>query len=172
MGANAVNSMCERIAGHVERLTGGRVHLGILSNLAVHRTVTAEAVFEPEDLATESVSGPDVIQAMLDAHAFAVADPIAAVTNNKGVMNAMLCDAAGLRTGLEGDEATCHAFPVHTHGAYRAMADWASLEDGRLHGSLTLPMAVGIVGRHLESTRAPERTLISWASKTPPNLER
>ena len=146
MGANAVNSMCERIAGHVERLTGGRVHLRILSNLAVHRTVTAEAVFEPEDLATESVSGPDVIQAILDAHAFAVADPYRAVTNNKGVMNAISAIALACGQDWRAIEAACHAFPVHTHGAYRAMADWASLEDGRLHGSLTLPMAVGIVG--------------------------
>ena len=124
MGANAVNSMCERIAGHVERLTGGRVHLRILSNLAVHRTVTAEAVFEPEDLATESVSGPDVIQAILDAHAFAVADPYRAVTNNKGVMNAISAIALACGQDWRAIEAPLSCLP--------SAHPWCLSSDGRL----------------------------------------
>jgi hydroxymethylglutaryl-CoA reductase len=37
MGANAVNTACERLAPQVEAVTGGRVHLRILSNLADRR---------------------------------------------------------------------------------------------------------------------------------------
>jgi hydroxymethylglutaryl-CoA reductase len=37
MGANAVNTMAELISGKVEEITGGRVHLRILSNLASQR---------------------------------------------------------------------------------------------------------------------------------------
>src|SRR6266498_465636 len=37
MGANAVNTACERLAPRVEAITGGKVHLRILSNLADRR---------------------------------------------------------------------------------------------------------------------------------------
>src|SRR5438132_1122822 len=37
MGANAVNTMAEAIAPHLEKWTGGRVYLRIISNLAVRR---------------------------------------------------------------------------------------------------------------------------------------
>ena len=40
MGANAVNTVCEALAPTIESLTGGRVHLRILSNLADRRTAT------------------------------------------------------------------------------------------------------------------------------------
>src|SRR5215208_2850393 len=37
MGANAVNTACERLAPRIEAITGGKVHLRILSNLADRR---------------------------------------------------------------------------------------------------------------------------------------
>lgn len=45
MGANAVNTMAERVAPRLEALTGGRAHLRILSNLAGHRLARVQAVF-------------------------------------------------------------------------------------------------------------------------------
>ena len=44
MGANAVNTMTEAIAPMIERITGGRVYLRILSNLAVKRLARAWAI--------------------------------------------------------------------------------------------------------------------------------
>ena len=41
MGANAVNTACERLAPRVEAITGGKVHLRILSNLADRRIARA-----------------------------------------------------------------------------------------------------------------------------------
>ena len=41
MGANAVNTAVERLAPHLRRITGGRVHLRILSNLADRRLARA-----------------------------------------------------------------------------------------------------------------------------------
>jgi hydroxymethylglutaryl-CoA reductase len=41
MGANAVNTACERLAPRIETITGGRVHLRILSNLADRRLARA-----------------------------------------------------------------------------------------------------------------------------------
>ncbi len=48
MGANAVNTMAELVSGKIEEITGGRVHLRILSNLATHRLAKVEANFTPE----------------------------------------------------------------------------------------------------------------------------
>jgi len=42
MGANLVNTVAEEIAPAIERLTGGKVYLRILSNLADRRLARAE----------------------------------------------------------------------------------------------------------------------------------
>ena len=42
MGANAVNTAVEKLAPRLEELTGGRVHLRILSNLADRRLARSE----------------------------------------------------------------------------------------------------------------------------------
>ena len=85
MGANAVNTMAELIAPEVERLTNGRVHLKILSNLAAHRLARVEAVFTPQELSNDGSieNGQAVIDGIIEAHHFAVADPFRATTHNK-----------------------------------------------------------------------------------------
>ena len=91
MGANAVNTMAELITGKVEEITGGRVHLRILSNLASNRLARVEATFTPEEMSDDGSleRGTKVISPILEAHHFAVADPYRATTHNKGVMNAI-----------------------------------------------------------------------------------
>ena len=92
MGANAINTMAELIAPEVERITEGRVHLKILSNLAAHRLARVEATFSPEELSNDGTkeNGQKIIAGIIEAHHFAVADPFRAfATHNKGVMNAI-----------------------------------------------------------------------------------
>ena len=148
MGANAVNTMAELIAPRVEQLTGGRVHLKILSNLAVHRLARIEATFTPEELADDGTreNGKAVIQGILEAHHFAVADPFRAATHNKGVMNAI--SSVGLACGQDwrAIEAGCHAYAAFSNDTYGSMTKWERLEDGNLLGSIETPMAVGTVG--------------------------
>src|SRR6185436_15977915 len=57
MGANAVNTACERLAPHIEAITGGRVHLRILSNLADHRLARARCTIPVKELAFSIQSG-------------------------------------------------------------------------------------------------------------------
>src|SRR2546426_714153 len=87
MGANAVNTMAEAVAPHIEQWTGGRVYLRIISNLAVRRLVRARAVFAKEAIRTEDIPGEDVVEGILEAYAFADADPFRCATHNKGIMN-------------------------------------------------------------------------------------
>ena len=145
MGANAINTALEQLAEPVAKLTGGRVHLKILSNLADKRLATAEAAFAPETLAFDSYSGETVRDGILEAWAFAVADPYRAATHNKGIMNGI--DAVVLATGNDwrAIEAGAHAYAARD-GGYTSLSQWRKDENGNLHGKLTLPMAVGIVG--------------------------
>ena len=138
MGANAVNTMCESVAPFLEELTGARSVLKILSNLAVHRFAYAKAVWKREILCD------DLIEAMLDAYAFAVADPFRCATHNKGVMNGI--DAVLIATGndFRAAEAGAHAFAAM--GGYKPLTSYYKDDDGNLVGTIKLPMVAGIVG--------------------------
>ena len=145
MGANAINTTVERLAPMVAEITGGRVNLRILSNLADHRKASAECTIPADALSTKTADGPAVVQAIVEAAAFAVADPYRAATHNKGVMNGM--DAVALATGNDWRalEAGAHAWAARS-GRYTSLTSWTQDARGDLHGRLELPVAVGTVG--------------------------
>ncbi|MEJ6562423.1 MAG: hydroxymethylglutaryl-CoA reductase, degradative [Euryarchaeota archaeon] len=148
MGANAVNTMAELIAPRVEELTGGRVHLKILSNLAVHRLARIEATFTPEEISNDGTkaNGEAIIQGILEAHHFAVADPFRAATHNKGVMNAISSVALACGQDWRAIEAGCHAYAAFGKEHYGSITQWELDDEGNLLGRIETPMAVGIVG--------------------------
>jgi hydroxymethylglutaryl-CoA reductase len=148
MGANAVNTMAERISGKVEEITGGRVHLRILSNLASNRLARVEAVFTPEEISEDGSRehGSKIITGILEAHHFAMADPYRAATHNKGIMNAISAVALACGQDWRAIEAGCHAWAAVETGNYTSMTRWHRDDEGNLVGRLATPMAVGIVG--------------------------
>lgn len=145
MGANAVNTACETLAGEIERISRGRVLLRILSNLADRRLARARCTVPAEALAFESFSGSDVAQGIVEAAAFAAADPYRAATHNKGIMNGI--DAVVLATGNDwrAVEAGAHAYAARS-GQYSSLSTWALDDAGDLVGTLELPLTVGTVG--------------------------
>jgi len=145
MGANAVNTACETLAPMVEQITGGRVHLRILSNLADRRLARARCTVPVASLAFGDFSGERVRQGIIEAYAFAAADPYRAATHNKGIMNGV--DAVVLATGNDwrAIEAGAHAYAARG-GRYTSLSMWGKDKEGNLVGSLEMPMAVGIVG--------------------------
>lgn len=145
MGANMVNTACEALAGPLEEITGGRVGLRILSNLADRRIVRAECTIPADKLAFEDYSGERVVNGIIEAWAFAAADPYRAATHNKGIMNGI--DPVVIATGNDwrAVEAGAHAYASRS-GQYTSLTTWGRNEDGALTGSIELPMAVGIVG--------------------------
>jgi hydroxymethylglutaryl-CoA reductase len=140
MGANAVNTMAEAAAPLIERATGGKVYLRIISNLAEHRLARAEAVFD-RDL----IGGQEVVDGILEAYEFAKADPFRAATHNKGVMNGI--SAAVIATGndFRAIESGCHSYASMT-GQYGPLTTYREDADGNLVGGIEVPMAVGLVG--------------------------
>jgi hydroxymethylglutaryl-CoA reductase len=145
MGANAVNTAVERLSPRVEEITGGRVHLRILSNLAERRLARARCTIRLDALAFEGYSGERVRDGIIEAWAFAASDPYRAATHNKGIMNGV--DAVVVATGNDwrAIEAGAHAYAARS-GVYTALSSWGKDAAGNLAGSLEMPMAVGTVG--------------------------
>jgi hydroxymethylglutaryl-CoA reductase len=145
MGANAVNTAMERLSPRVEEISGGRVHLRILTNLAERRLARARCTISLEALAFEQYSGERVRDGIIEAWAFADSDPYRAATHNKGIMNGV--DAVVIATGNDwrAIEAGAHAFAARS-GVYTSLSTWGKDAAGNLTGALELPMAVGTVG--------------------------
>ena len=140
MGANAVNTMAEAVAPMVEEVTGGRVFLRIISNLADRRLVAASAVFDKE-----AVGGEDVVDGIVYAYAFADADPYRCATHNKGIMNGVVAVGIACGQDIRALEAGAHSYAAKG-GRYRPLTTWEKNRDGDLVGKLEMPMAVGLVG--------------------------
>jgi hydroxymethylglutaryl-CoA reductase len=145
MGANAVNTVCEVLAPELEEITGGRVHLRILSNLADHRLAKAECTVPLESLAFGEYSGESVRDGIIEAWAFADSDPYRAATHNKGIMNGIDAVLVATANDWRAVEAGAHAFAAR-HGFYRSLTIWTQDPAGNLRGSLEMPLAAGIVG--------------------------
>ena len=151
MGANAVNTMAESITPKLEEISGGKARLRILSNLAVKRLARAKAVWTKkaleESLAGKGVElkGEEIVDAILDAWAFAAADPFRAATHNKGIMNGI--DAVVVATGNDwrAVEAGAHAY-ASINGKYSPLTKYSKNANGDLVGEIELPIAVGLVG--------------------------
>jgi hydroxymethylglutaryl-CoA reductase len=145
MGANAVNTACERLAPRVEQITDGRVNLRILSNLADRRLARARCTVPAEALTFKDFAGAQVARGIAEASAFAAADPYRAATHNKGIMNGV--DAVVVATGNDwrAIEAGAHAYAARS-GRYTSLSTWALNAEGNLAGTLEMPLAVGTVG--------------------------
>jgi hydroxymethylglutaryl-CoA reductase len=140
MGANAVNTMAEAVAPIIERITHGRVYLRIISNLAVKRLVRAWCI-----VPKEAVGGEEVVDGIIEAYAFAAADPFRCATHNKGIMNGIIGVVVATCNDHRAIEAGAHAYAAHL-GGYRPLSIWEKNENGDLVGAIQMPMAVGIYG--------------------------
>jgi len=140
MGANAVNTMAEAVAPLAERITGGRVYLRILSNLADRRLAQARVT-----VAKEAVGGPEVVDGIINAYAFAAGDPYRCATHNKGIMNGVTAVVLATGNDTRAIEAGAHAYASRS-GRYSPLTCWSKDGNGDLVGEIELPMAVGLIG--------------------------
>ncbi len=149
-GMNAVNTMCEALAPEFARLSGGRVLLRIISNLAIHRLARARTTFPADLLKTETTSGPEVVDAILDAYAFAVADPFRCATHNKGIMNGVSSVVVATGNDFRAIESGAHTYAAWlargSAGVVRPLTTYEKDRDGNLVGSIEIPVAVGLIG--------------------------
>jgi hydroxymethylglutaryl-CoA reductase len=92
-----------------------------------------------------SVGGEDVVDGIVNACAFAGADPYRAATHNKGILNGIIAVILATCNDHRAIEAGAHAYAART-GCYTSLSTWEKNENGDLLGSIELPMAVGLVG--------------------------
>ncbi|MEE8403247.1 MAG: hydroxymethylglutaryl-CoA reductase, degradative, partial [Candidatus Hydrothermarchaeaceae archaeon] len=140
MGANAVNTMAEAVSPLIEEITGCKVLLRIISNLAVFRLARATAVFSKD-----AIGGEEVVDAIINAYAFAAADPYRCATHNKGIMNGITAVVLATGNDTRAIEAGAHSYAVFK-GAYKPLTHYEKDKDGDLVGSIELPMAIGLIG--------------------------
>jgi hydroxymethylglutaryl-CoA reductase len=140
MGANAVNTMAEAVAPMIERITCGHVYLRIISNLATERLARAWCI-----VPKKAVGGEEVVDGIVNASAFAAADPYRAATHNKGILNGIIAVIIATCNDHRAIEAGAHAYAAR-NGSYTALSTWEKDENGDLVGSIELPMAVGLIG--------------------------
>ena len=149
-GMNAVNTMCEALAPEFARLAGGKAVLRIISNLAVHRLARARATFPAKLLNTDTASGAEVVDAILDAYAFAVADPFRCATHNKGIMNGISSVVIATGNDFRAIESGAHSYAAWTAregtSVIRPLSTYEKDKDGNLVGTIEFPAPVGLIG--------------------------
>ena len=146
MGANLIDTALEYIAPAVEKISGGYVRLRILSNLADRRLARASCEIPASALAFKDFDGAEVISRILEAAAFAEADPYRAVTHNKGIMNGIDAVVMAVGNDWRSVESGAHAWAAHD-GRIRPLSHWRKdPQSGNLIGNIELPLAVGTVG--------------------------
>jgi hydroxymethylglutaryl-CoA reductase len=145
MGANAINTAMERLSPLVESITGGRVHLRILSNLADHRLARGRCTIPLKELSFGNYSGEQVRDGIIAAWAFAAVDPYRAATHNKGIMNGVDAVVIATANDWRAIEAGAHAYAARS-GRYTSLSTWGHDAQGNLTGTLEMPLAVGTVG--------------------------
>ncbi len=153
MGANLVNSMCEGVAPLIEKMTGKKVYLRILSNLTDRSMIRARCEIPTDLLKFNEASGSEVRDGIVRAAEFASVDPYRAATHNKGIMNGI--DPLAIATGNDwrAIEAAAHAYAAKgSH--YSSLTNWSKNEAGHLVGTIEIPLKVGIVGGSLKSNKA------------------
>ena len=140
MGANITNTMCEAVSPLLEKITGGRTLLRILSNYSTRRIAKVTAVFDKKE-----IGGEDVVNDIILAYQFADNDVYRAVTHNKGIMNGIIAVANATGQDSRAIEAAANAYASRS-GQYRSLSKWTKDSEGNLVGTLELPLSVGIIG--------------------------
>ncbi|MEE9377190.1 MAG: hydroxymethylglutaryl-CoA reductase, degradative [Candidatus Lokiarchaeia archaeon] len=140
MGANIVNTMAEAISPYVEEISGGKVYLRIVSNLAIHRLARSRATFDKELL-----GGQEIVEGIINAYEFAKADPFRAATHNKGIMNGIVALTLATGNDTRAIESGAHAF-ASLNGQYSPLTKFELDSKGNLVGEIEVPLALGIIG--------------------------
>jgi len=140
MGANVVNTMAEAISPYIEEVCGGKVYLRIVSNLATHRLARSRATFDKELL-----GGKEIVEGILNAYEFALADPYRATTHNKGIMNGIVALSLATGNDTRAVEAGAHAY-ASLKGRYSPLTKFKVDSVGNLVGEIEIPLALGIIG--------------------------
>ena len=137
---NTINAMAEAAAPVLEKITGGKANLKVLSNLAIYRLVRSRVSVKKEDL-----GGEQNVDKFVSAWNFANSNQFRATTHNKGVMNGIIPVVVATGNDTRAVESGVHSYACYGE-KYRPITIWEKNCNGDLEGMIEIPMAVGIVG--------------------------
>ncbi len=169
MGANTIDTIVEAVAPLLEKITGSKALLKIVSNLADKRLVRVKGVVKKDTLTVKDFRGENVAENIVKAQIIAENDIYRAVTNNKGILNGM--GAVTLATGNDWRalEAGAHGYAASS-GRYIPLVKWSHNDNKDLVGEMTVPIAVGVVGGVIQSNPISNLSLKILNIKTAPEL--
>jgi hydroxymethylglutaryl-CoA reductase len=144
MGANKVNTAGEAVRPLLERLTGGRTLMAIVTNASRRALVRASGQVPCSRLGRSGYSGSEVAQRIVRAAAIAAADHDRAVTHNKGVLNGIAALTQATGNDTRAVEAAAHGWAA-SGAAYAPLTSY-EVSDGLLHCRLECPLPLGTVG--------------------------
>lgn len=144
MGANKVNTAGEAMRPLVERLTGGRVLMAIVTNASRRALVRASGQVPCSRLARGGYAGTEVAQRIVRAAALAGADHDRAVTHNKGVLNGIAALTQATGNDTRAVEAAAHGWAA-TGAGYAPLTSYR-VAGGVLRCRLECPLPLGTVG--------------------------
>ena len=144
MGANKVNTAGEAARLLLERLTGGRMLMAIVTNASRRALVRAAGQVAYGRLARGGYSGAEVAHRMVRAAMIAAADHDRAVTHNKGVLNGIAALTLATGNDTRAVEAAAHGWAAAGAG-YAPLTSYHVAGDA-LHCRLECPLPLGAVG--------------------------
>ena len=144
MGANKVNTAGEAVRPVLERLTGGRTLMAIVTNASRRALVRAAGQVPCSRLGRGGYSGAEVAQRIVRAAAIAAADHDRAVTHNKGVLNGIAALTQATGNDTRAVEAAAHGWAA-AGGRYAPLTSYR-VAAGNLQCRLQCPLPLGTVG--------------------------
>lgn len=144
MGANKTNLILEDISQRLQKMTGiSELLCAILSNYP--------SQFVQAKVEILQLVGTHLATKIAKLSRIGQVDPYRAVTNNKGIMNGV--DAVLLASGNDyrAVEAAC-GVQASIDGHYTSLSKW-QIEENKLIGCLTLPLAIGVVGGSISARK-------------------
>ena len=180
MGANFINSCLEEFALILKDFVGEHESLGnehpvtvimsILSNFTPQCLVKTWVECPIRDLGTfdDGLTADEFAQKFAKAVKVAQVDTYRATTHNKGIYNGI--DAIVLATGndFRAVEACGHTY-ASRNGKYSSLSD-IDLCDGKFRYSITVPMALGVVGGLTALHPLARRSIEMLGNPTAPEL--
>jgi len=144
MGANLLNSVAEKVRPVLERITGGKVLMAILSNRSWDRTASARLSISTDEIGSVGFNGRETARRIVRAARVAREDFDRAITHNKGIMNGISALALATGNDTRAIEAAVHAYAAR-YGPYHGLSQYW-IEENTLHGSLELPLPFAVTG--------------------------
>src|SRR5438270_13932015 len=119
-------------------MSAGSANHRIISNLADRRIARATAHFSKDDL-----GGGEVVDRIVQAYAFAAADPYRCATHNKGVMNGVTAVCLATGNDTRAIEAGAPSYAART-GYYSALTRLCKVDNCDLDGVILISGSCGI----------------------------